>query len=513
MALSVGLHLRQSQALVMTPQLLQAIKLLQLSTIELAAYVDAELERNPLLERVEEGAAAEPPGLNADDAPPGERVEAPAEWDAPLLETSRGALESNLDTDLGNAFPDEAPSAATNANDDGLTVSSSVWTGVSGGGGFDGDGDGFEQTIAEARPTLADHLERQLNESTPDPALRFIGRMLIDAIDANGYLSESVQEIAARLGADPGLAETALRLIQGFDPAGIGARDLAECLSIQLREKNRFDPAMSALVGRLDLLAKRDFGALMKICGVDDEDLRDMVREIRALDPKPGRLFANDVAAPVVPDVFVRPAADGSWIVELNSDALPKVLVNQAYYTRVTRDVRDEKAKTFVQDCFQTANWLARSLDQRAKTILKVATEIVRQQDAFFVNGVSELRPLNLRAIADAIGMHESTVSRVTSNKFMATHRGLFEMKYFFTTSIAAANGGDAHSAESVRHRIRVMIDAESAKDVLSDDAIVTKLRDSGVDIARRTVAKYRESLKIPSSVERKREKLAMSMR
>lgn len=238
-----------------------------------------------------------------------------------------------------------------------------------------------------------------------------------------------------------------------------------------------------------------------------------MVREIRALDPKPGRVFANDVAAPVTPDVFVRPASDGSWIVELNGDALPRVLVNHAYYMRVNRGAKDEKAKSFVQECFQTANWLTRSLDQRAKTILKVASEIVRQQDAFFLNGVAELRPLNLRTIADAIGMHESTVSRVTSNKFMATHRGLFEMKYFFTTSIAAADGGEAHSAEAVRHRIRQMIDAETVKEVLSDDAIVARLRDSGIDIARRTVAKYRESLKIPSSVVRKREKAAMSMR
>ncbi|MET0605759.1 MAG: RNA polymerase factor sigma-54 [Beijerinckiaceae bacterium] len=518
MALSVGLQLRQSQALVMTPQLLQAIKLLQLSTVELAAYVDAELERNPLLERAEDGHGPDVPGVNSDDAPHGQSGDGPPEndrgdWEGSTLETSRGALEANLDTDLGNAFPDEAPAARAAANDDGLTISAGVWSGVGSGGGFDGDDRTFEETVAEAKPTLSEHLDRQLREATHDPALRLIGRMLIDAIDPNGYLSESVAEIADRLGAETSQIEIALRLIQGFDPAGVGARNLAECLAIQLRDKNRFDPAMEALVGRLDLLAKRDFSALMKLCAVDEEDLRDMVREIRALDPKPGRIFTNDVAAPLIPDVFVRPASNGSWVVELNSDALPRVLVNQAYYGRVSRNVKDDSAKSFVQDCFQTANWLTRSLDQRAKTILKVASEIVRQQDAFFLNGVSELRPLNLRAIADAIGMHESTVSRVTSNKFMATHRGLFEMKYFFTTSIASTDGGDAHSAESVRHRIRRMIEAETANDVLSDDAIVTKLRDSGVEIARRTVAKYRESLKIPSSVERKREKTAMALR
>ncbi|WP_342359844.1 RNA polymerase factor sigma-54 [Terrarubrum flagellatum] len=515
MALSVGLQLRQSQALVMTPQLLQAIKLLQLSTVELAAYVDAELERNPLLERADDAPSTDIPDLNSDDSPAGAPPESGdgGDWTGSELETSRGAIEGNLDSDFGNVFPDEAPTAALNANHDGLTVASGVWTGVGPGGSFEGDGDGFDQTVAEARPTLGDYLERQLHEATPDPLKRFIGRMIIDAIDPNGYLVEKLDELSERLGAAPEIVESTLHLIQSFDPSGVGARDLAECLAIQLRDKNRFDPAMRALVGRLDLLAKRDFAALAKLCNVDDEDLRDMVREIRALDPKPGRIFANDVAAPVVPDVFVRPASDGSWIVELNSDALPRILVNQAYYARVSRDVKDEKAKSFVQDCFQTANWLARSLDQRAKTILKVASEIVRQQDAFFLRGVSELRPLNLRAIADAIGMHESTVSRVTSNKFMATHRGLFEMKYFFTTSIAAADGGEAHSAESVRHRIRQMVDGENATDVLSDDAIVAKLRESGIDIARRTVAKYRESLKIPSSVERKREKAAMAIR
>jgi RNA polymerase sigma-54 factor len=514
MALSVGLQMRQSQALVMTPQLLQAIKLLQLSTVELAAYVDAELERNPLLERVDDGAGADPPAVNSDDAPAGAAGDpGEADWTSQSLETSRGAIESNLDADLGNVFPDEAPASTAGANADGLTIGGGVWTGVGAGGSFDGDGEGFEQTTAEAKPTLSEHLDRQLREATAVPAERLIGRMLIDAIDANGYLVDSVEDIAMRLGADPAAVAAVLAVVQSFDPCGVGARTLAECLTIQLREKNRFDPAMRELVARLDLLARRDFAALMKQCGVDDEDLREMVGEIRALDPKPGRIFATDVAAAVVPDVFVRPASDGGWVVELNSDALPRVLVNQAYYARVTRAVKDEQAKSFVQECFQTANWLARSLDQRAKTILKVASEIVRQQDAFFINGVSELRPLNLRAIADAIGMHESTVSRVTSNKFMATHRGLFEMKYFFTTSIASSDGGEARSAESVRHWIRQMIDSETAKDVLSDDAIVTRLKTAGIDIARRTVAKYRESLKIPSSVERKREKTAMELR
>ena len=296
-----------------------------------------------------------------------------------------------------------------------------------------------------------------------------------------------------------------LAVIHGFEPTGIGARDLVECLSLQLRELDRLDPAMQALVGNLPLLAKRDFTTLRRVCGVDDEDLRDMLAEIRALDPKPGRSFGGGPLHTVIPDVYVSAALDGSWHVELNTDVLPRVLVSQRYHARVSKVPASDADKSFVSNCLQTANWLTKSLEQRARTILKVSSEIIRQQDDFFAYGVGHLRPLNLRAVADAIGMHESTVSRVTSNKYMSTPRGLFELKYFFTASIAASHGTDAHSAEAVRYRIRQMIDAESPTDVLSDDAIVSRLKQANIDIARRTVAKYRESLRIPSSVERRR--------
>jgi RNA polymerase sigma-54 factor len=227
------------------------------------------------------------------------------------------------------------------------------------------------------------------------------------------------------------------------------------------------------------------------------------------LNPKPGLMFGSTMVQPIVPDVFVRPAPDGTWQVELNSDTLPKVLINQRYYAQVSGTTRNEKEKAYLADCLQTATWLVRALDQRAKTILKVSSEIVRQQDGFFAKGVQYLRPLNLKAVADAISMHESTVSRVTANKYMATSRGIFELKYFFTSAIAAADGGEAHSAEAVRHRIRQLIDGESTGNVLSDDTIVEKLHDAGIDIARRTVAKYREAMRIPSSVQRRREKQA----
>jgi RNA polymerase sigma-54 factor len=328
---------------------------------------------------------------------------------------------------------------------------------------------------------------------------------LIDAVDEAGYVRAELGEIAERLGTDVEDVEAVLGVLQGFDPVGVGARDLAECLSLQLKAKDRLDPAMATLLTRLDLLARRDLGGLCALCGVDSEDIADMIAEIRDLNPKPGLAFGAEQVAPVVPDVFVRVGPDGAWLIELNSDTLPRLLVNSRYYAKVNKNARDKDSKTYLTDCLNSANWLVKSLDQRARTILKVASEIVRQQDSFLAYGVRHLRPLNLRTVADAIQMHESTVSRVTSNKYIATPRGVFELKYFFTASIQAVNGAESHSAEAVRDRIREMIENEESRDILSDDRIVSLLTADGVNIARRTVAKYREALRIPSSVERRR--------
>jgi RNA polymerase sigma-54 factor len=255
------------------------------------------------------------------------------------------------------------------------------------------------------------------------------------------------------------------------------------------------------------LLAKRDIPGLVKACGVDVEDLTEMVAEIRALDPKPALAFDHGVAQPVIPDVFMRTQLGGGWLVELNSESLPRVLVDNHYFTRVSRVARNKEEKQYLNEALQSANWLVKSLHQRATTILKVSSEIVRQQEEFFLRGVQYLKPLVLRDIAEAIEMHESTVSRVTSNKYMATPRGIYELKYFFTPSIASSVGGEAHSAESVRHRIKSLTEEESVDKVLSDDKIVEILRAESIEIARRTVAKYRESMGIPSSVQRRREK------
>jgi RNA polymerase sigma-54 factor len=492
----------------MTPQLMQAIKLLQLSSVDLQAYIATEIEQNPLLERAEgDSGPAEADGGSdtgdGGDIPAGDGVEArDGDWMETRLPESRADIEERMDTDLGNVFQDEAPMAMGG----GESYTASAWSGVGSGG--DGEGENSLETFAASDLGLADYLDAQLSLVTTDPAHRLIGRSIIDCIDETGYLIEPLTEIAARLAIPMALAEAILKMIHGMDPPGIGARSLEECLSIQLRERDRFDPAMAALVKNLDLLAKRDLQQLKKICGVDTEDLVEMIAEIRQLTPKPGLAFGGSPVQSVIPDVIVRAAPDGTWFIELNAETLPRVLVNQTYYAKISRTAKNAGEKTFLAECLQTANWLTRSLEQRARTILKVSSEIVRQQDAFLTHGVHFLRPMNLRAVADAISMHESTVSRVTANKYIATPRGTFEMKYFFTAAIASTGRAEAHSAEAVRHRIKEMIDAEAAVEVLSDDAIVQALRDSGVDIARRTVAKYREAMGIASSVQRRREKV-----
>ena len=520
MALSTRLMMRQGQALVMTPQLLQAIKLLQFSHLELAAFVQDELDRNPLLERADdrdtgpEAAPAIDRFAEAEQAREGAETQ---DWASSELAVDSGQLSAELGTDVSNAFDSDAPPtpAAPSADTAEPGLSADAWTGGAGGatgsGGGDGEAPNLEAYVA-AKPTLAEHLTEQLNIACADPTDRLIGRSLIDSLDEAGYFREDLGETADRLGAAPERVARVLATIQTFDPSGVGARDLAECLAIQLRERDRYDPAMQALIANLPLLAKREFATLRRLCGVDDEDIIDMVAEIRRLDPKPGRAFGGETLQPVAPDVIVKAASDGGWAVELNTDVLPRVLVNQTYAATVNAARVNEADKSFLTNCLQNANWLTKSLEQRARTILKVASEIVRQQDGFLAHGVEHLRPLNLRTIADAIGMHESTVSRVTSNKYMTTPRGLFEMKYFFTASIAAQAGGEAHSAEAVRFRIKQMIDQETPDGVLSDDAIVTRLKDANIDIARRTVAKYRESLRIPSSVERRREKSALAV-
>ncbi len=484
------LEVRQGQGLVMTPQLQQAIKLLQLNNLELAEFVEAELERNPLLERDERSEGGE--DESAERAEPASPDREELSFDTP------GQADDAMDADREAMYDDSAQDLA------GAAGGMADWSRAGKGGGVS-DEEYDAAANASSDKTLREHLHDQLNETAADPKARLIAAHLIDMADDDGYLRADLAEIAERLGAEIEEVEAALRVVQAFEPAGVMARTLQECLSLQLSDRDRLDPAMAALIEHLPLLARHDYAGLREACRVDEEDLDDMIRELRRLTPKPGLAFGSDRARAVEPDVHLRERPDGGWHVELNTDTLPRVLVNNRYAARISSAARSDEEKTFISECAQNASWLVKSLDQRARTILKVASEIVRQQDLFFTRGVAWLRPLNLKTVAEAVGMHESTVSRVTSNKYIATPRGLFELKYFFTASIASSDGGEAYSAEAVRYRIRTMIEAESAQEVLSDDKIVERLRADGVDIARRTVAKYREAMNIPSSVQRRR--------
>lgn len=501
MALSARLMLRQGQAMVLTPQLLQAIKLLQMPNVELSAFIENELSGNPLLERAEER-----PELDAGEGEPAPVAESEAEtadWASNALETDAGALSINLGTEVENAFDLDrtAPPLSGPVVADGLTIG--AWSGSQGL-----DSPDLEAYVAETT-SLRDYLQRQAAILLTDPAERMIGAALIDGLDEAGYFVGEIADIAERLGSTVDTVEDVLLRMQTLEPTGVFARSLSECLTLQLRERDRFDPAMAALIDNLPALARRDFAVLRKACGVDDEDLSEMIAEIKRLEPKPGRAFGEPPGALAIPDVYVTAAPDRSWRVELNSQALPRVLVNEVYAATIRRGAKREEDKQYISAHLQSANWLTKSLEQRARTILNVATEIVRRQDAFLAEGVSGLKPLNLKMVGEAIGVHESTVSRATAHKFMHTPRGLFEMKYFFTAAIASTDLGESHSAEAVRQRIRQMIDGENLSEVLSDDVIVDRLRKHNIVVARRTVAKYRDSLNIPSSVERRKLKMS----
>lgn len=495
----------------MTPQLQQAIKLLQLSNLELAAFVEGELEQNPLLEREDVLSADEPEGdterpLDDEGDDFADRAEAPDVSDLTARD-DKVEFDSPLDADYENVWADDALPEAAGADALGPARESAFASTPSGGYGVDTV---EASDLAAGRgPTLREHLTAQLNVDIADAGERLIGHALIEALNEDGYLTTSCEGAAEQLGCPPAQVAAVLAKLQRFDPVGAFARDLAECFALQLAERDRLDPAMQAFLDNLDLMAKHDIAGLQAACGVDREDIADMLAELKTLNPKPGAAFDQEITQWVAPDVFVRPAAKGGWRVELNSETLPRVLVNRRYYAEISTARLSGQDRRFLQDRMNSAQWLVKALDQRANTILKVASEIVRQQEAFLQKGVAHLRPLVLNDIAQAVEMHESTISRVTANKYMMTPRGLFELKYFFTTAVGATAAGEAHSAEAVRHQIRELIAAETAKTVLSDDRIVEILRSDGVDIARRTVAKYRDALRIPSSVERRRMKRA----
>ena len=517
MSLGPRLDIRQSQSLVMTPQLQQAIKLLALSNLEIEAFIGDALDANPLLELGERGATdlaggeGEPPvelrRTTLESSPVDQLIgEGRASDDRPL-DIDAGAIDSDRDTGDG-AFDGSGASAAaidTGANREPGDEWGSDWTATAGAG----EGLAIDDR-AGAAASLAEHLHSQIGATTSDAGLLFVARWLIDQLDEAGYLTVSLEEVAAALGVDCKQTGAALALVQWLDPTGVGARSLAECLELQAREADRFDPCMERLIGNLDLVARGDFARLKRLCQVDDEDLSDMLSELKGYDPKPGRRFGGGTAEAVVPDILVREGAKvagGGWDIALNPATLPRLVVNRSYYIEVRGSCDGKDARAWLSERLTDANWLVKALDQRQRTILKVASEIVKRQDGFFRHGVAHLKPLTLRTVAEAIAMHESTVSRVTSNKYLNCERGTFELKFFFTSGVASADGESSVSAEAVKAAIRSLIEAEDANAVLSDDTLVDLLRAKGFDLARRTVAKYREAIGIGSSVQRRRQK------
>jgi RNA polymerase sigma-54 factor len=492
MALGPRLDLRQSQSLVMTPQLQQAIKLLALSNLEIETFIGEALEANPLLD-VGDLRRDETPERDDDAAIPIAREEAPADQ---LIAQARGEDDRPLDID-----PETIDRDRDTGDGSILGLAGPGSAGMSGA-----EGPGIDEHGA-GEATLAQHLLAQIGAVAPDPECDALARHLIGLLDDAGYLPVPLREVATDLGIPLGQVERALTVLQSLDPTGVGARSLAECLALQAREADRYDPCMARLIDNLDLLARGGFAQLKRMCGVDDEDFAGMLSELRGYDPKPGMRFDRGGGEPVVPDILIRAGADGGWDIALNQATLPRLVVNRSYYVELRKGCHDKASKSWLGEKLADANWLLKALDQRQKTILKVASEIVKQQDGFFRRGVAELRPLTLRTVAEAIDMHESTVSRVTSNKYLHCYRGTYELKFFFTSGVASSDGESSVSAETVKAQIRLLIDAEHPDAILSDDRLVELLNDKGYDLARRTVAKYREAIGIGSSVQRRRQK------
>lgn len=494
---SQKLELRQGQSLVMTPQLQQSLKLLQYSTQELAEYIEAELQKNPLLAKKDSSADDEKDPDLQDETK-----------DSALSDTdSFDRKNINEKTEAMDISP-ESDSDSEQQYESYQGESASSYQGIKSGGGQDFDWrESYLEQIPSQKKTLREHILDQINLDFSDPAKKIIAAHLLDMLDENGYIEDGFSHLEELLGCKDLLIKEVLDRLQKCDPPGIFARSLSECLALQLKDKNRFDPAMESLINNLELVAKGDFTKLQKICGVDKDDISEMCKEIRSLNPKPGNNFVPEIVHEIQADVFVKKSPDGKWILELNNDTLPKLLVNGKYYSEIKKKTRNEHEKKYLSEQYNTANWLVKTLHQRAETILKVATEIVKQQEKFFEEGIYSLKPMILKNISAELDIHESTVARVTTNKYISTSRGLYEMKFFFSSSIQNSSGDDDYSSKAVKHVIFELIEKEEPNKILSDDKLTEILNDKGINVARRTVAKYRESMHIPSSVQRRHKK------
>jgi RNA polymerase sigma-54 factor len=492
-AIELRQQLKLSQQLVMTPQLQQAIKLLQLNRIELVGLVQQELQENPVLEEVIEGDEV--------DSPAGEGGDGGGSESAPEIE----AAANTAPTEGLEAGVEREPSDAEKVADLEWQdyMNSNPQTGIREGVGPD-DRPSFESTMTR-RPTLADHLEWQLQLSTLPIDEQVASNVIIGNLDDRGYLRSSTDEVSRQAGVALEVVERTLELIQGLDPAGVAARDLKECLTIQIRALEIDDPIVSRILEEsLDRLVKRDFRGVAKQLGITIEEVAAAANVIGGLEPRPGRGFGGDEPLYITPDIYVYKVADDFHVV-LNDDGLPRLRINGLYKDVLAKKdkVVSKDTKEYVHDKVRSALWLIKSIHQRQRTIYKVMESIIKHQRAFFDQGINFLKPLNLRDVADDIEMHESTVSRVTTNKYVHTPQGIFELKYFFNSSINRVQG-EAVASESVKARIRRLIVNEDPRRPLSDQRIAEMLKVANIDIARRTVTKYRESMNLLSSTKRR---------
>lgn len=493
MALTPKLEIRQSQSLLMTPQLRQAINLLQLSNIELNQLLEQELNNNPLLVREDDQVDSQPD----QPATPLEQFN---------LEDQSLPIDNpdfSPDLDYDNQFDDfgsDRESYQVESNYSSITSNHSA-------GPASDDYDFFEQSLA-AEKTLCQLIDEQISLHFTSARQKFIAGILAEQLDAAGYFRGNLSEMAQNLKTSEFELRSVLEVMKGFEPSGIFAENLADCLTIQLRDLDRCDPAMTCLLQHLDLLANRNFKELKKLCQCDDEDLASMINDIKSLNPKPAASYNTETAVTVIPDVLVTRGKYGDYRIELNNQSLPRLLINYNFYSELmTGNQTDKSAKRYLKENLRHAGFLIRSLHQRATTILRVSEAIVNHQRAFFEYGINHLKPMNLKDIAYELELNESTVSRVTNHKYMHTPRGLFELKYFFSSAAGTFSGNEDTSTTAIKHRIKTLIETEKAEQILSDDQIVEILAQTGIKIARRTVAKYREAMNIPTSAQRKRQK------
>ena len=487
MAITPRLEIKQTQSLLMTPELRQAINILQLNNIELNQLIEQEIEQNPLLEKEEDI-------LNNQES---EKIHTIDDIEENFTANEEILPDINYDTSFTDDFGSDREGYETDNDYDWAAYNKNKDINSS-----DPDYDYFEQKLAGEK-SLYTFLDEQISTSFTSPKEKIIAKSLCEHLDAAGYFRGDIKEIAKKFRCPTQIIINVLNRLKDFEPSGIFAENLKECLSIQLKDINRYDPLIAKLLDNLPLLADGRIKELLKICNTSSEELFEMISDIKSLNPKPTAEWNNEYSPYIIPDIFVKRNKYGEYRVELNNMSLPKLLINHNYRSNLS--ISNKLTDRYLKEKISSANFLIKAMHQRATTILRISEEIVKIQHNFFEYGIEHLKPLNLKDLAYNLELHESTISRASTNKYMHTPCGTFELKYFFSAAASSYIGKNNISTHSIKHKIKSLINAEDPKKILSDDKIAEILAQEGIKIARRTVAKYRESLGIPTSAERKR--------